>query len=749
MFMSNFFIKIILLFFLLLFSAKAETLQKFDISGNKRISDQTIIIFSELEINEEITRSKLNKVIKKLYETNFFRNINLSFDNQTLFLKVEENPIIENLEITGIKKQSLVEFIKGKLKLAEMKSFDQGLLSADINLIYNILKTNGYYFANITSSKSLNDQLNTIDLKIDVELGEKAKIKKIVFLGEKIFKEKRLKEVIVSEEHKFWKFISKNVYINQELINLDKRLLSNYFKNNGYFKVKIENSFVEFDKNSNFNLIFNITPGKKYFFNDFSLNLPSNYDSKLFKKITKKFPKLKGDKYSLLKINDLLDDINDIALSKQYEFINASIVEKITEDKIDFDINISESEKFYIEKINIKGNFNTLEEVVRNNLIVDEGDPFNEILFNKSVNNIQSLGIFKKVTTDVRDGSNQSFKEIDIDVEERPTGEISLTAGFGTTGETIGAGIKENNFLGKGIKLNTNLELTADSIKGQFIYAKPNFNYSDNTLFTSVKSSTTDLLTNSGYKTSEIGFSLGTEFEQFQNVFLSPEIDFLIEDLETSDKASNILKKQEGSYTDLYFNYSINQDLRDKRFRTESGYVTTFSQELPLVSDNAELSNAFIVTNYKKLSSTSDMVGKVSFFGKTITGLSDDVRISKRLNVPASRLRGFQRGKVGPVENNDYIGGNYVSSLNFSATLPNLVQGLDNLDVGVFVDAANIWGVDYDSSIDDKSTLRSSTGVALNLMTPIGPLSFSFANALSKASTDKTETFRFNLGTQF
>ena len=747
--MNKLFIKIVVFLFFYSSLVKAETLQKFDISGNKRISDQTIVIFSELEINEVITKSKLDKVIKKLYETNFFRNINLSFDNQTLFLKVEENPIIENLIISGIKKQSLVEFIKNRLQLAEMKSFEEALLSSDINLIYNILKTNGYYFANITSSKSLDEELNTIDLKIDVELGEKAKIKKIFFLGEKIFKDKRLKEVIVSEEHKFWKFISKNVYINQELINLDKRLLSNYFKNNGYFEVKIENSFVEFDKNSNFNLIFNITPGQKYFFNDFSLNLPSNYDSKIFKKITKKFSKLKGDTYSLLKVNELLDDINDIALSKQYEFINASIVEKINGDKIDFNINISESDKFYIEKINIKGNFNTLEEVVRNNLIVDEGDPFNEILFNKSINNIQSLGIFKKVKTDVKDGSNQSFKEIDIDVEERPTGEISLTAGFGTTGETIGAGIKENNFLGKGIKLNTNLELTADSIKGQFIYAKPNFNYSDNTLFTSVKSSTTDLLTNSGYKTSEIGFSLGTEFEQFQNVFLSPEVDFLIEDLETSDKASNVLKKQDGSYTDLYFNYSINQDLRDKKFRTESGYVTTFSQELPLVSDNAELSNAFVITNYKKLSSTSDMVGKLSFFGKTITGLSDDVRISKRLNVPASRLRGFQRGKVGPVENNDYIGGNYVSSLNFSATLPNLVQGLDNLDVGVFVDAANVWGVDYDSTIDDKSTLRSSTGVALNLMTPIGPLSFSFANALSKASTDKTETFRFNLGTQF
>ena len=630
-----------------------------------------------------------------------------------------------------------------------MKSFNEELLAVDLDFINNILKTNGYYFTKISSSKSINNDLNTIDLRINIDLGEKAKIKKIIFLGEKIFKEKRLKEVIASEEHKFQKFISNNVYINEELINLDKRLLVSYFKNNGFYDVKIENSFVEFDKNSNFNLIFNIIPGKKYFFNEFNLNLPSNYDSQLFKSITKKFPKLKGDTYSLLKINKLLNEIDKIALSGQYEFINAKIVEKINGNKINFEINISETEKFYVEKININGNFNTLEEVIRNNLIIDEGDPFNEILFSKSVNEIQSLGIFKKVKSDIVEGSKPSLKIINLDVEERPTGEISISAGFGTDGETIGGGIKENNFLGKGINLNTNLELTADSIKGQFIYAKPNFNYTDNTLFTSVKSSTSDFLTDSGYKTSEIGFSLGTKFEQFQNIFLSPEIDFLIEDLETSDIASSTLKKQEGSYTDLYFNYSINQDLRDKKFRTEDGYITTFSQEVPIVSDNAEFANAFEVTKFKKLSATSDMVGKISFFGKTITGLSDDVRISKRLNVPSSRLRGFERGKVGPVENNDYIGGNHISTVNLSATLPTVVEGLDNLDIGIFFDAANVWGVDYNSSLDDKSKIRSSTGVALNLMTPIGPLSFSFANAMSKASTDTTETFRFNLGTQF
>ena len=168
--MNNFLIKITVVFFLFIVSAKSEILKKFEISGNKRISDNTIIVFSDIKLNEEVTKSKLGKVIKNLYKTNFFRNISLNFENETLFLNVEENPIIENLKIDGIKKQSLVDFIKDKIQLAEMRSFDQELLSADLDLISNILKTNGYYFTKISSSKSLNDELNTVDIKINIEL---------------------------------------------------------------------------------------------------------------------------------------------------------------------------------------------------------------------------------------------------------------------------------------------------------------------------------------------------------------------------------------------------------------------------------------------------------------------------------------------------------------------------------------------------------------------------------------------------
>ncbi len=748
--MANFILKVVILICFFSANGFAETLKKIEVSGNKRISDQTVIIFSDIKINSEVSNSNLDKVIKNLYKTNFFKNVDLTFENQTLFINVDENPIVEDLEIIGVKNKSLLEFLTDNINLANMKSFDQEILSSDLDLIDNILKTNGYYFNKISSSKSFNNELNTVKIKIDIDLGDKAKIKKIIFLGDKIFKDKRLKEVIASEEHRFWKFISRNVYINQEIINLDKRLLESYFKNNGYYNVRINNSFVEFDKKGNFNLIFNISSGQKYLFNKFTLNLPENYDPILFEPIKKKFPKLSGKTYSLLKINDLLKDINSIALTKQYEFINATLRENLSGNKIDFIIDITESEKFYVEEINIHGNYSTLEEVIRNSLIIDEGDPFNEILFNKSINDIKSLGIFKNVQSKVNKGTEDSLRIIDIDVEERPTGEISLQAGIGTTGKTIGGGIREKNFLGKGINLDANLELTPESIKGKFIYAKPNFNYSDNTLFTSLESSSEDFLDDFGYKTSLIGFSLGTRFEQFQNIYLRPEIDFKIEDLETTKTATSAIQKQDGSYTDLYFGYTITQDLRDKKFKTEDGYKTYFSQQLPLVSDNNEITNAFEITKYKKLSTRSNMIGKISFYSKMVKGLTgDDVRISKRLHIPSYKLRGFEKGKVGPVDNNDFVGGNYISSVNLSSSLPNLFQDLENLDISLFLDAANVWGVDYDSTIDEKSKIRSSTGIALNLMTPVGPLSFSFAAPLSKASSDKTETFRFNLGTTF
>jgi len=748
--MINFFFKSLLIVFFFPSFVFAQIIDSIVISGNKRISDNTIKVYSKLDQYESFNENNLNQILKDLYKTDFFKDINISIKDNILYVDVVESPIIENLEINGIKKNDLNKFLLDNISLKNKRSFNNEKLQNDLKIIENILKSSGYYFSKISVSELYNNELNSVQISINVNLGKKAHIKNISFIGNKIFKDKQLREIIASEEHKFWKFLTKNVYINENLLNLDKRLLSNFYKNSGYYNIKINSTFVELDKDENFKLVYNIDAGNKFFFNNFNIKVPADYNQGIFDEMQKKFNKFIDTEYSLYVIEDFLDQINDAALLKQFEFIDASVSEEIVgNDRVDITINIKESKKEYVEKININGNYVTIEDVVRNSLIVDEGDPFNQILFNKSLNNIRSLGIFKTVDYKISTGSSDEFKIIDVDVVEQPTGEIMAGAGYGTSGGTVLLGIKEKNFLGQGITLNANLELTEESIKGSLDYIEPYFNFSDNSLFASISNTENDYLDTFGYKTNEFQLSSGTSFEPYEKIIFSPNLSLSYENLDTNSKASNAIKKQKGTYSDIYFNYSLINDNRDNKFNPQTGNRTNFTQELPLYSDVNEISNAIEFTTYKKFSRQSDIVNKISIYSKMINSFDNDVRISKRLHVPSSRLRGFEKGKIGPIDNNDYIGGNYIAAFNLSTKLPNLLAEFENIDFSIFLDTANIWGIDYNDALDDRSTLRSSAGLAVNVLTPIGPLSFSFSEAFSKTSSDKTETFRFNLGTTF
>jgi outer membrane protein insertion porin family len=741
-------IKLNLAIFFLTTVSLAEVILDITVNGNKRISKETLIVFSEITKGGDYNSDDLNKALKNIYSTNFFKTVNLNVENSILNIEVVENPIISGVEINGIKSTKLNEFIFERISLKNRSSFIELKFKNDVNLVNNILKSSGYYFAEIKTKSILNEAQNSIQIIYDIDLGKKAKISQIQFLGDKKIKDRKLYGIITSEESRFWKFLSQSIYLNYDRIERDKRLLENYYKDSGYYNVNITNSFVEFSNEGQFKLIFNIDSGKKFTFNKLDLVLSEDYDSKYFLDIKKSLKKLENKDYSFSKMERVLREIDKIALTKQYEFINASLNEKIIGDnKLNVSITLVETDKFYIERINILGNSYTLEEVIRNTFIVDEGDAYNEILFNKSINLIKAKNIFSKVESKASEGSNPNYKVIDITVEEKATGEISLGAGVGSSGGTIGGGLRENNFLGKGIKLDTNLQLTANSVKGSFTHIKPNFNYTDNTLFTTVKSTETDNLADFGYKTTNIGFSLGTSFEQYENFYFQPELATSYEELETTDTASTALSKQKGDYLDTYFNYSLTYDLRDKAYRPEEGFKNQFYQEFPLISDNSEIVNSFETTKYKKF---SKILTRISFYGKAVNTLSgDDVRISKRLYIPKNKLRGFENGKVGPVENLDYIGGNYVSAVNFNAALPELLPNFQNTDISFFIDAANIWGVDYNSSLDKKNKIRSATGLGLDIFTPIGPLSFSLSYPITKVSSDKTESFRFNLGTTF
>ncbi len=736
----------ILFFTFLIFPIYADIVEKIEIVGNKRISAETIKMFSQVKIGMNYEEKEINNILKLLYETNFFKDIKVSLNNKNLIIIVDENPIIENITFNGIKSNTLRDKITKDLLLKERSSYNEILLKRDKNLILASLKELGYYFSEVDINKIELDN-DKIDIIYNIDLGEKSKIKKITFIGNKIFKDNKLKSLIISEEYKFWKFISGKKYLNENIIKFDKRLLRNFYLNKGYYDVMINSSFAKLVEDDGFELVFNIDPKNKFFFGDLTLEIPLDFDEDNFQRLREIFLDLKNEPYSINSVENIINEIDKIAIDKQYESIKAKVSESIIENKINLKFIIEETEKFFVEKINIFGNNITRENVIRNQFYIDEGDPFNDILTNKTINEIKSLNFFSSVESEIIDGKDNNSKIINIMVEEKPTGEIMAGAGFGTSGEVIEFGIKENNYLGKGLSLETNLSLATDKVEGMFNLTNPNFNNSDKSIDIGFRANELDKLTTFGYKSKKVGGAVGTKFEYLENFKLGLSVSSFVENIETDSTASARQKKQKGDYFDIYTKINFDYDQRNQKFKTSDGFRSYYSIDVPLVSDNNTLTNFY---NYKFFSELYE--NNLSSFSLSLSSANsitgDDIKLSERLYIPQRKLRGFVSGKIGPKDGSDYIGGNYYAVMNFSSSLPQILPNSQNLDIGTFVDIANLWGVD-DSSLDESSELRSSFGVGLDWYSPVGPFSFSLAQPLSKSSTDVTETFRFNLGTTF
>ena len=724
----------------------SEIIKEIEINGNERVSSETIIMFSKISINDDLKPADVNNIIKDLYQSNFFSDVSVTLKNNKLIIAVDELPIIENINFNGIKSKTLLENLTSDLNLISRSSYNEIILKKDRDKILNSLKNLGYYFSEVEIIKT-DLENKKIDLTYEIKLGDKAKIKKITFIGDKKFKDRKLRNIIISEEYKFWKFISGKKYLNENIIAFDERLLKNFYKNKGYYAVEINSSFAKLYNNDEFELVYNIDAKDKYYFDNLNIKIPDDFDVSNYEELKIFLKDLKGEIYSINTVSEILDKIDLISINEQYESVKATVSENILSNKINLSFNIEETERFMVERINIYGNNVTRENVIRNQLIIDEGDPYNEILAKKSINEIKSLNFFSDVSTQVVDGEDSNSKIINITVEEKPTGEITAGAGFGTSGEVIEFSVKENNYLGKGIGVDTAISLSSDSIVGKLNVNNRNYKNSDKSISFGLQALETDKLKNFGYKSKKIGGSIGTDFEYLEDFNLGVSTSLFVENIETDNNASARQKKQKGDYFDTYLDLQFNYDKRNQRFKTTDGFRSFYSIGLPVISENNTVKNYY---NYKIFSELyEENISTLSLSlssSHSITG--DDIKLSERLYIPQRKLRGFERGKLGPKDGNDFIGGNYYAILNMTSTLPQLFPNAQNVDFLTFLDVANLWGVD-DETLDDGSELRSSIGLGVEWFTPVGPLSFSLASPITKSSTDKTETFRFNLGTTF
>ena len=597
---SKFFNLISLLIIFLISTAYSNDTSKIEFIGNERIPSETILMLSKFKKGDTLDEEKINQILINLYESNFFKDIQIELDNNVLRINVLENPLIDKINFEGVKAKKNLEIIKKNLSLKSRSSYSENLANDDVLKIKSSLKELGYYFSNVELFvEELSD--NQVNLNYKIDIGNKAKIKKIKFIGDKKYKDSKLKNIIISEEYKFWKFISGKKYLNEQIIKFDKRLLRNFYLNKGFYDVNINSSFAKLLDNDEFEIIYNINANNKFYFNDLKLDLPSDFNIENFKGIEKLFQNLKDEPYSINSVRDIVEEIELVVLNDQYEATETIVNEQINDNKINLTFKIEETEKFTVERINIYGNDITRESVIRNNLSLDEGDIYNDLLAKKSENNLKSLGIFADVGTNVIQGNSDMSKIIEINIKEKATGEIMAGAGFGTSGASISAGVKENNYLGRGIKFDSNFFISEASIKGQVGIVNPNYKNTDKSLSFNVQSLETDRLTDFGYKTNKSGISVSTTFEYLRDLNLSLGASSFYEKIQTDSTASTRQKRMKGEYYDTFTKLSLDYDKRNQKFKTSKGFRSFYNLDLPIISNTNTLTNRYDLKHYTEL----------------------------------------------------------------------------------------------------------------------------------------------------
>ena len=741
-------IKSIIIFFIILTNVTFAEIKKINIVGNARVSSATIESLVDKKISN-IDAIYINNLTKKIYDTDFFSDVKISFNQDVLTINVAENPIVNFFYINGVKDSDLDQVNK-IITLKENSIFSSSKLKKDVEATREFLNASGYYQASIVPEiiKIDNNQINLI---ININKKEISKIKNIYFIGNKFFSNSQLIDVITSSEDGWWKFFSTTA-LSEQRIEFDKQLLKDFYKSKSFYDIQIESAYASVDKDNNFTLTFSINSGKKYKFGDYDLKFSGltlkDTDINEIKNISNKL--LKNEFYSPLIINKLNKQVTELLETKKYSNFEIDIQDvKAADDKINVIVQLNDGPKSLVNKINILGNTITEEKVIRDNLTISEGDQLNTSKVKKSVDNVKSKQLFSKVDYKIEDSDKKNFKDLNLFVKEQPTGNISAGIGYGSNGGLFEASINERNFLGQGINLNFTGRLSTETIRGDLSYVDPNYNNSNKELAASLFSEIDDY-TNSGYQNKKIGTRLGTKYEIYEDIFFRPNLGVQFDKLEVTGNSSSLLRSRQGDFITTSLGYNFLYDQRDSKFNPTSGSLIYFDQNIAtFFSDIPTVQTGVGATVYKELFSDK-FIGSAKARLANVTAFNDkDVKLSDRIFSSPTDLRGFEQRGVGPVDSGDHIGGNNLATLSLKSTFPNPIPENLRAVTFLFFDMGNVWGADYSNAISDSSKLRTSTGIALDLMSPIGPLSFTYSIPLSKASTDKEQNFLFNIGSSF
>ncbi|MDX1736865.1 MAG: outer membrane protein assembly factor BamA [Alphaproteobacteria bacterium] len=730
-------------------------LENIIINGLQRIEEETVLSYLSVKLGRFYNAPLINKSVKQLYATGLFSDVSVSAaKNGEIIINVVENPIINRVAFEGNLRVD-DEILSSEVQLRPRVVYTRTRVQNDVKRILDVYRRRGRYAAKVVPKIIQLDQ-NRVDLAFEIEEGPDSGVHKISFVGNKAYDDSDLAEELITKQTRWYSFLSDADTYDPDKLTFDRELLRRFYLKNGFADFRVVSSVAELSEDrTGFYITFTLAEGDRYRFNDFEITSElQGVDTEAM------FPLIgveTGDWFNANKLEDITDRMTDYLNQNGFPFVDVypAITRDVENDLVNIVFEISEAEKLYVDRIEIRGNVRTKDDVIRREMALIEGDAFNSSKVRRSRTRISSLGYFKNVKVDNVPGELPGQTVVQIEVEEQSTGELTLGGGYSTTsGALAQIAINERNLMGTGRRLRVATEIAQKETNADISFTEPYF--LDRELEGGVDIFFTERDNQDIYSSDnkEVGFGLRLGYD-YDDVW-SQRLRLRIAEEEVTnvdDDASIYVKAEVGKKSVYTLGQTLIHDKRNKKSSPTEGYFASFANDYSgLGGDVDNFSTTLKAAHYTSFLE-EDYILEISGSVSNIFGIDgQDVRLNDRFYAGGANLRGFDSGGIGPrdISTNDALGGKNRWLSTVELQFPTGTPKEFGLKGSVFLDAGSVWDTESSgSNIKDDNSIRSAIGVGFSWASPIGPMRFDFSKSILEETYDDTEVFRFSFGTQF
>tara|TARA_B100000886_G_scaffold12544_1_gene8128 strand:- start:1349 stop:3586 length:2238 start_codon:yes stop_codon:yes gene_type:complete len=743
--------RIIFYFFFIYYLSSNLFAKPVNFQGLSKLSLDDIQSLTSIDIyDNDLNLNNINIILKELLTSDLIYDIEYKEISESFLISIKESDLIENIYVnnnTWIKDDIIISNLESK----KNSFFKKYKTQKDINTIKNIYKSSGFQNISVTAKveKYSEDRINLI---YEVEEYKQQKINVIKFIGNNFFSDNFLNSIINSQSIKFYNFFKSGSNLNYYTFEFDKNQIISSYKEEGYSDVKVSYVLEKSFLNNNI-LYFYIDEGERVLVDNVYFEFEDNNTvSDLLKDLTLDFKyKLKknGYFYSEILIDEYLDLFNLNLISNNIHNINIDAQISNSSDKLNLIFNLKKIDPLVINKINITGNSITKSKTIRSKISVEPGQYLNKYLLDKSIKNLNRYPYINDVKSSTQIDNQLVDLTIDIN-EQTKTGNILLAGTFNAdTGAGITFGIEDKNIAGSGNSLSSDFLVNSEDLKFSINYKQYPILNPDLTNTYSIFNQDNDYTSSFGYKASTRGLGYTVNFKQ--NDILSYGAGFNYETFKGHSAVNNSsisINDNIGNFENYKINFSIKYDSSNNYLYPTDGVINRINFEISPdgLSDNSFYKLFISNKNYLQLPKSNNYLFFNNNYGYA-KALKSKLKTIDAFSLGGLNFKGFDYKGIGPYDGSIYLGGNeyFTSSIGYGSSF--IFDDKDNINIKFFLTSGSIWNSDYVTSSDID--IRTSIGTSLDFITPIGPLSFSYASPIQKKNSDKTRSFNFTLGTSF